>query len=577
MGRLSPLLITVSKSATVFSSPGEKVGTRSASRELLTQFSSDINRWRYAVWQRPSPLGANTSPTRLNFNLGEKTLKKTLVILATLFVLAMAYGSVATHADDDDHVSWTKNGAPAETYITGGGWTLEQSGAANGLKSVTYCDSLGKQVPNPGTMRMEPYYFPVITGHGKHLQGYFDYRPKDIDEAPAAASSDDAGFTWTFQQKVLELTKQCPNTLNKEPDGDPETTPNPNNSDNTGTGKNPGTGDDGQGHQFVISINGHTYLYTLERAVNHIDFDDLYIHEIFPKPGLPLDGAPLLDDGPDDTLANNGIPEIALHTHGLLNPDGILGVVPGSSPMKIIYEQKILSGDITGPSAFASKNDLCNTSWSGYYANNPYGTAVNDDLTYLRLAETTDGINFTDLGVLQGLNNPHDVSITGTRWLATAGTILALGDGRFGLLYSGGGCIDGDSDAFQYVGYAESRDLMHWHVINGINNPIAHTAPYTLVVDSNGVPASVGTTVTVPSHTPVIGDAMGWFQGRIYAPSATLYNHHDVTVIFAGYHTQKPKNGLGDYRTIGRVSLHSSIRLPGDVDQEDDWDDHSGQ
>jgi hypothetical protein len=28
--------------------------------------------------------------------------------------------------------------------------------------------------------------------------------------------------------------------------------------------------------------------------------------------------------------------------------------------------------------------------------------------------------------------------------------------------------------------------------------------------------------------------------------------------MFAGYHTTKPKNGLGDYRTIGRVSLHSS-------------------
>jgi len=32
-------------------------------------------------------------------------------------------------------------------------------------------------------------------------------------------------------------------------------------------------------------------------------------------------------------------------------------------------------------------------------------------------------------------------------------------------------------------------------------------------------------------------------------------------VIFAGYHTQKPKNGLGDYRTIGRISLKSSVPL----------------
>ena len=54
---------------------------------------------------------------------------------------------------------------------------------------------------------------------------------------------------------------------------------------------------------------------------------------------------------------------------------------------------------------------------------------------------------------------------------------------------------------------------------------------------------------------------MGWFAGRVYAPSGTLFDSHNVTVIFAGYHTQKLKNGLGDYRTIGRVSLHSDRRI----------------
>jgi hypothetical protein len=50
-------------------------------------------------------------------------------------------------------------------------------------------------------------------------------------------------------------------------------------------------------------------------------------------------------------------------------------------------------------------------------------------------------------------------------------------------------------------------------------------------------------------------------RGRVYAASRTLFDSHNVTVIFAGYHTQKPKNGLGDYRTIGRVSLHSSREI----------------
>lgn len=80
-----------------------------------------------------------------------------------------------------------------------------------GLKSAGYGDSDGQQVPNPGTQSMQPYYFPFITGHGRHPQGYFDYRPKATNEAVTAAYSEDAGHTWIFQQKVLELRTTCPN------------------------------------------------------------------------------------------------------------------------------------------------------------------------------------------------------------------------------------------------------------------------------------------------------------------------------------------------------------------------------
>ena len=485
---------------------------------------------------------------------------------AAACVLSLAAPLAAVAADPPVH--WTANSAPSETMITGGGWTLEQSGAAVGLKSVGYCDANGNQLGNPGTERMQPYYFPTIVGEGRHLQGYFDWRPKDTDEAVAAAVSHDGGHTWTFQQKVLELRTSCPNQLNKEPDGSKDS-----NAFNLANNSDNGD-DDGQGHQFVIKVAGHTYLYTLDRANGHIDSDDLYIHEITPIPGAPLNGAPALDDGPTDATAS--LPEIATHTHGLLNPDGILGVVPGSWPLQIIYEQKILSGDNTGATAL-QPSQQCNTFWAGYYANNPFGIAVNDDITYLRLAETTDGINFTDKGALQGLNDPTDVRAIGTRWLATAGTIIRLANGRYGLLFSGGGCVDGDSDAFHYIGYAESRDLIHWTVVNGINNPIISTSPFTMQVDSTGVPAAAGsaaTLITVPAQTPVAGNTMGFFSGRVYAPSAVRSDLTDATVIFAGYHTQKPKNGLGDYRTIGRLSLHASQPLlvvgsPGEAGDQD--------
>ena len=231
-------------------------------------------------------------------------------------------------------------------------------------------------------------------------------------------------------------------------------------------------------------------------------------------------------------------------------------------PLKVIYEQKILNGDKTGATALPATQQ-CNTAWANYYATNPFGTGVNDDITYLRLAETTDGIHFTDLGILQGLNDPTTTSALGTRWLATAGTILRYENGNYGLFFSGGGCIDGDSDAFHYIGYAESGDLFHWTVVNGLNNPIISTAPFTMTVDANGHPATTGTTITVPSQMPVGGNTMGWFQGRVYAPSGTIFDEHDLTIIFAGYHTPKPKNGLGDYRTIGRLSLHSGRTLEG--------------
>jgi hypothetical protein len=375
--------------------------------------------------------------------------------------------------------------------------------------------------------------------------------------------SHDAGFTWTFQQKVLELRTTCPNQLNKEPDGSKDS-----NAFNLANNSDNGD-DDGQGHQYVIRIAGHTYLYTLIRAAGHIDQDDLVIHDLAPQAGLPLNGAPPLTDAPTDE-SPAGAPEPAFHTIGLLNPDGILGTVPDSWPLKVIYEQKILSGDNTGPTGLPATMQ-CNTYWSDFYAQHG-GLSPNDDITYLRLATTVDGVHFTDLGPLQGLNDPTTVSLTGTRWLATAGTIIRLEDGRYGLLFSGGSCIDADSDSFHYIGYAESADLIHWTVINGLNNPIVSVFPATVAVNAQGVPDATGVATTIPSGTPVVGNAQGWFAGRVYAPSATLFEGQDITVVFAGYHTPKPKNGLGDYRTIGRFSLHSSeglrtVGTPGEVDE----------
>ena len=318
---------------------------------------------------------------------------------------------------DPPAVTWTANGAPTQATISGGPWTLEQSGAANGLKSAGYCDSHGNQIGNPGTERMSPYYFPVVYGRGSNLQGFFDWRPKDTDEAVAAARSFDGGQTWTFQSKVLELRTTCPTQVNPEADGDASEGSDPNNSDNGD--------DDGQGHQYVITIGDRSLLYTLNRSTGHIDSDQLVTHILSPTANNPLNGVPALDDGPTDELPQLSEPST---TTGLLNPDGILAAIPGTSPRMVIYEEKILNGDKTDGTALPT-NEQCavkksgSTSglWASFYAVNG-GLSPNNDITFLRLATTTDGVNFTDIGPLQGLNDPTTVSVTGTRWLATAGT-----------------------------------------------------------------------------------------------------------------------------------------------------------
>jgi hypothetical protein len=88
-----------------------------------------IHQGSEAVWHRFASNGRTTRAQKLE---EEKPLKTATRI--SLGIAALCVAVCATQADED-HIRWKKNGAPTETYITGGPWTLEQSGAANGLKS----------------------------------------------------------------------------------------------------------------------------------------------------------------------------------------------------------------------------------------------------------------------------------------------------------------------------------------------------------------------------------------------------------------------------------------------------------
>ncbi len=82
-----------------------------------------------------------------------------------------------------------------------------QSGGAN--------PESGPPVPQPAgvSLPMQPYYFLHLTAAANgQLTGYFDYRPKDTNEAVVAATSSDGGRSWKVVGKALEFNAGvCPN------------------------------------------------------------------------------------------------------------------------------------------------------------------------------------------------------------------------------------------------------------------------------------------------------------------------------------------------------------------------------
>lgn len=470
-------------------------------------------------------------------------MKKMLFICSSVLLGVAAFSATSYSSVPEN--SWTAATAPVEAKITGGPWTLGQGPTTKTLPSVGYCVN-GVPQSNIGTNLMQPYYYPFVRGTGKNLQGYFDYRAKDSNEAVVAANSKDGGLTWTFQNKVLELNPGlCPssNSTTNAQTYPATTTPNPypnppaSNVLLSNAAGSPGATDDGQGHSIVLKIGGVSRLYTIDRSVNpednSVDNLGLVVHTLTSR---TLNG---VEATSPDTVPNKGT-----RTTGLLNPDGILAEVPGSYPRKVLYVQKQLNGDTT----LLPSSQWCSSPTIGYQK----GKKPNTDYVTVRLARTKDGVNFTDMGPVNGLNDQTDTSLTGTRYIASRGTLIHLPDNRYGLFFSGGNCLDADSDAFHYIGYAESPDLQHWKVINALNNPIA-SVQNTQVTDPSG-PA-------IPSISPLIPTQV-WFQQRVYTPNAIINDSNDrkqVSLIFAGYSVKGPSSDYSNYRTITQVILNSAL------------------
>jgi hypothetical protein len=236
-------------------------------------------------------------------------------------------------------------------------------------------------------------------------------------------------------------------------------------------------------------------------------------------------------------------------TIGLLNPDGILAVVPGTYPIKVLYVQKQVEGDYSYPTVQQCSNPPVTTNY-------PNALTANHDISTVRLATTTNGINFTDLGPVIGLNDSTTVSYTGIRYVSPNGGLIALPGGSWGLFFGAGNCIDADSDSFHAIAYAESSDLVHWTVYNGIDNPIL-SRPTDTFKDQ-----ATGSMLLIPAIPPVAGPTQAWFAGRVYAPNAIVNAlSNGVSLVFDGYDTgyaaKGKKKDLSSYRNVGQVSLSS--------------------
>lgn len=347
------------------------------------------------------------------------------------------------------------------------------------------------------------------------------------------------------------------------------------------TAANGSSGDAGWGHAAVIQLPGAgnvktgQFLYLLDRNPTNIPGTSTPIIDNAPLRVINLTSSsnkfPIWNTNSTTAGANdiksissaltntNGsaTPVVVQDTVGLMNPDGILAVFPtaataaAGSPVTVLYVQKIVGGDHTGATALPVAQQCTKAPFSG---------KTNHDIANVRLASTTDGVHFTDLGIVQGLNDPTTVDYNQIRWVSPRGTLLDLnGDSSvWGLYFSAGNCLDGDSDAFHFIGYAESTDKLHWRVFNDINHPIASINTITTKNQADNK------MVTVPSSAPVVA-TQPWFAQRLYAPTATQIDATHLSLTFAGYGVQSPNTDLLAYRQIGNVVLTVSKALPAGV------------
>jgi len=117
-----------------------------------------------------------------------------------------------------------------------------------GTPYASYCNAAGKLAVITAFSLMQPYYFPFVRRHGDILEGFFDYRPRNEQEAVVAAISTDWGASWIFKGEALAAQPLLP-VCSSDPDNQFVSV----NGVKTAYGSDPNSAaDNGLGHPVVL-------------------------------------------------------------------------------------------------------------------------------------------------------------------------------------------------------------------------------------------------------------------------------------------------------------------------------------
>src|ERR1700737_2695211 len=147
------------------------------------------------------------------------------------------------------------------------------------------------------------------------------------------------------------------------------------------------------------------------------------------------------------TPATRGSPTLepaAGATVGLQSPDAILGALRIGDLTTIVYVEKQLGGGPHTPVLTTSQTCPNTPSWALTNRDTGKPRKANNDIITIRVATTTDGINFADLGAANGLQDPYSIALNAIRWLGS-GSIIPLSNGHYGMFLGAGNSPDNDS------------------------------------------------------------------------------------------------------------------------------------